>query len=374
MVPPRHAPAASRSAPLLPGRALAALAAVLLTSRAFAHEKWFHDADPYPIDLSSAFALPTLPFVVGPVLATLLAGWAWRARGRRSVLPGPAALGGNAVLRSAFYGVLPAIVAAHMAVPLLVGGVQGTLFAPATVLSGAWPYLFGLVQIGVALSWFYGGLARPAAVAIAIVWVAGLAVAGVEPMLESVHVLGFAAFFFLAGRGPIAVDRLLFPRLEPSARAMRAALPALRIGVGLGLVVLAFTEKLANLPLATAFLQDHPINVPAALGLPVSDALFARTAGAVELLVGLFLVFGLFQRAVILLAWLPFNLTLSVFGWVELVGHLPIYGAMAALLVWDGAPEERALWLRGLREGPLAVRGHGVAATEGVTTDDAAPL
>ena len=340
-------------------RRSAVLVAALLAGSASAHEKWFFDAERFPIDPASAFSFPNVVGVAAALVATLLAAWAWNARGRRGFVPGPEALGADAERRSAFYGVLPVILGVHIAVPLIVGGVQGTLFAPNVVLSGAWPYLLGLLQIGVALSLFYGGLARLAALALGASWLLGLVAAGVEPMLDALHILGFAAFFFLAGRGPIAVDRLLFRRFEPSPRAMGLALPALRIGVGAGLVVLAFTEKLANLPLALAFLSEHPINVPAALGLPVSDTLFMITAGAIELLVGLCLIFGLFPREVILVAWLPFNLTLSVFGWVELVGHLPIYGAMAALLVWDGSPPDRAAWLRGLREGPLPI-GEGV--------------
>jgi hypothetical protein len=36
----------------------------------------------------------------------------------------------------------------------------------------------------------------------------------------------------------------------------------------------------------------------------------------------------------ILLLWVPFNLTLPFLGWRELIGHLPIYGVMALLLIW----------------------------------------
>ena len=58
-----------------------------------------------------------------------------------------------------------------------------------------------------------------------------------------------------------------------------------------------------------------------------------------------------------LAAWVPTNLSLSYFNWnaAELVGHLPIYGAMAVLLVWDPAGRHGPLWLRGLREGPLGI-------------------
>jgi hypothetical protein len=65
----------------------------------------------------------------------------------------------------------------------------------------------------------------------------------------------------------------------------------------------------------------------------------------------LFVVFGLFPRLIILFAWLPFNLTLTIFDWVELIGHLPFYGAMAFLLIWT--PEERDLWIKGMKGSPL---------------------
>ncbi len=209
------------------------------------------------------------------------------------------------------------------------------------------------MQTGVALSFFYGGFARAAAVVLALVWTLGLFVVGPEGMLENILYLGFAGFFYLAGRGPISIDRLIFPRLEPPARLMRYAVPVMRVGVGLSLIVVAFTEKLANLPLATGFLGQHPLNFTGALGLPLPDTFFVLSAGTVELIVGLFILFGIFPREIILVAWLPFNLTLTVFNWSELIGHLPFYGAMAVLLVWSS--QDTGLWVEGLRGGPLAV-------------------
>jgi uncharacterized membrane protein YphA (DoxX/SURF4 family) len=140
---------------------------------------------------------------------------------------------------------------------------------------------------------------------------------------------------------------------------MRLAPSALRIGVGISLVMVAFSEKLANPQLALSFLQQHPLNFTAALGMPMSDAAFVLCAGTVELLVGLCVLFGLFPRVIILVAWLPFNLTLTIFDWVELIGHLPFYGAMAFLLVWT--PEERDLWINGLRN--ISIRRAGNALT-----------
>jgi hypothetical protein len=89
-----------------------------------------------------------------------------------------------------------------------------------------------------------------------------------------------------------------------------------------------------NVPLASAFLDNHNFNFMPALGLDVSQETFILIAGTVELTLGLLLMSGAFLRLAILVVWLPFNLTLPLLGWRELVGHLPIYGIMALLLVY----------------------------------------
>jgi hypothetical protein len=42
------------------------------------------------------------------------------------------------------------------------------------------------------------------------------------------------------------------------------------------------------------------------------------------------------------------NMSLTVFNWVELVGHLPLYGVMAMLLVWTPHEEDQRLWAEGV--------------------------
>jgi uncharacterized membrane protein YphA (DoxX/SURF4 family) len=251
--------------------------------------------------------------------------------------------------------VVPLILAIHVAVPLLISGVQGRLFSPNVVLPPIWANFLGLAETAIALALFYGAFTRAASVALAALWLVGVLVVGPERMLENVFYLGFAAFFFLAGRGPIAVDRFALPRLEPSPELVRYAMTALRMGLGASLIVVAFTEKLANIPLGLEFLEHYPLNFTAALGIPLADEVFVICAGAVELLVGLWLLLGVFPREIVLIAWLPINLTLTIFNWTELAGHLPIYGIMAVLLLWSPGRENMALWVRGLRGGPLAV-------------------
>ncbi len=82
-------------------------------------------------------------------------------------------------------------------------------------------------------------------------------------------------------------------------------------------------------------------------------------AGSVEPAASLILVTGAFTREAIVLLWLPVNLTLTVFGRQKVVGRLPVYGAMAVLLVWGcGKPDELAAFARGRRQRPpLASEG-----------------
>ena len=128
-------------------------------------------------------------------------------------------------------------------------------------------------------------------------------------------------------------------------------MPAVRIGVGLSLAFVAFTEKFANVPLGLAFLEEeYPLNFTGTLGVPLTDEAFVLCAGAVELLVGLWLALGIFVREVVVVAWFPTNLTLTLFAWEELTGHLPIYGVMAVLLVWGAGPKNLSLWTEGLCE------------------------
>ncbi|MFN2461179.1 MAG: DoxX family membrane protein [Candidatus Velthaea sp.] len=338
-----------------PSAALGAVLA-LLPSAANAHEKWFFDARSYPLGWE-AFLSGGAPAWCGATVAVMAAlAVVWRIRGGRDFIPAPERFGAEPHARRTMYALLPAIVGVHVAVPLFYDGTHGLLFSPNVQLHGAAAYLCGIAEIWIGLALLYGGLTRIAALALAALWCIGIPLAGFEVILDNALYLGIAAFFFLAGRGPLAVDRLMFPALEPPARFARYAVDALRMGLGASFVVVAFTEKFANLPLALAFLHRYPVNFTPFFGLPLSDRTFVLVGGSVELLLGLCLLFGVFAREMIIVAWLPINLTLTYFNAVEVVGHLPIYGIMALLLIWIPGGANRdvlvAAICRGLRPPP----------------------
>ena len=318
------------------------------------HERWFIDSSPFPVRWSAALepgALTAVGIAVGTVA---VAAWIWRKARRNPVIPGPAELGASPDTRALLLGAIPLILGLHLAVPLLVSGINLELFAPNLVLRepGSVPLrspfaaIAAVGQIGIGLALFYGAFSRPAALLLLLLWLAGAARFGPVLLLEHAIIPGTAATLWITGRGPLAVDALLGHRYSrPALPLLRHALTPLRIGTGLSLVTLALTEKLWNLPLGLAFLERYPVNFLPALGIPLSDETFLLAAGAVELTAGLLLLANVYVRLGILVLWLPFNITLAAFGWKELVGHLPIYGAMAALAVWGsgGLPDVESL-------------------------------
>ena len=111
--------------PSLGATALTALFGVL-AGPAHAHEKWFVGEPVGGLRWDLLFRPLPLALVGAVLMITLLGGMLWRARGR-GFLPGPEAFGATDGRRSLLYGLVPLILGIHVAVPLLVNGVQGTL-------------------------------------------------------------------------------------------------------------------------------------------------------------------------------------------------------------------------------------------------------
>jgi uncharacterized membrane protein YphA (DoxX/SURF4 family) len=290
--------------------------------------------------------LPIIFFLISLILASF-AWFVWQKREEKDLLQSPKALGASDRNLKLFYGWVPVILGIHVAIPLLVNGVQGRLFFAANQIPNVWSNWIGLAEIMIALSLFYGGLARPAAVLIGFLWVIGIDSVGLMPMLNSIQYLGFASFFYLAGRGPYAIDRILFPKLEPSVNYIHHALLFLRVSIGLNFIFFGFTEKFANIPAAVALLENYPfLNFTA-----IPNELFVLLAGTIEILGGILIALGIFPRIVSLIALLCINASLTISNWHELIDYLPTYGALAVLLIWEpNNPKQKLLWVEGIRE------------------------
>jgi hypothetical protein len=305
------------------------------------HERWFV-ARQHPVDFSQiASAQTAVPGGIA-VAVTAIALLVWLKRERREIVPGPLQLGMDSENYQRLLSWVPLVIGLHSAVPLLVAGVQLQLFVPNLAL----PYNFfggaiALAEIVIALCFVYGAATRIGAVFLALIWLVGAIWFGPLLLLEHSLFLGVAFFMFVMGRGPAALDMTLHRFHRPLERLVPRAVPVLRVLTGVGIVVLAFTEKLWNVPMGMEFLERYPLNFFPAIGFEgVDNARFILIAGTVELTFGLLLISGAFVRLMTLILWVPFNLTLPFLGWRELVGHLPIYGIMALILIWG---EERAV-------------------------------
>lgn len=197
--------------------------------------------------------------------------------------------------------------------------------------------VLALAEVLIALALVYGVFTDYAAFGLVGLFIAGLVfgpLVGIPPLFLSEHVdfVGIAVFVYIIGRGPFSADALLGRRAHPHPALIPYAIPALRWGVGLSFVFLAFSEKFLNPALADAFLaQKINFNVGAGFGLP--NGLFVYGAAIAELTFGQLLNSGMVPRLVIVALWIPANLTLPYLGWVELAGHLPIYGVLLTLLI-----------------------------------------
>ncbi len=316
------------------------------------HERWFTDEVKFPVQFDTWSSADSIVPVAVALAITVVATIIWRARGRQSVVPGPIALGMPWENYVRLLSWVPLVIGVHMGVTLLVSGVNRQLFVPnlelpVNLLGG----LLGMVEIAIALSFIYGALARPAAAALALTWIIGTLIFGPLRLIEHTEILGIALFLFATGRGPLAFDMALDRLNKPLAPLIPYAVPVLRVSLGIALMVVAFTEKLWNIPMGLAFLSEHHFNFFPYIGLPsIDDTKFLLIAGTIELIVGLMLITGTYVRLIIVLTLIPFNLTLPFLGWRELVGHLPTYGILALLLLWgDERPGERGALVRALR-------------------------
>jgi hypothetical protein len=294
-----------------------------------AHETWFTSARP-PYDWSFTFQAATL----GLILAAVALAAAWRLVAARMPKPEIPLL--RPVGRLSPW--IPRLLGVHAGVSLLAQAARGTYLAPALELpGGSFGTALAIVE-GVIGVWLITGFrVRAAAILLVAAGPLGMLRYGVVPILERVDLLGVALFLAILPPGDEAAGAV-----RPTPRRLSTALLALRSLVGLALVVLAFTEKLARPELAEAFLSRFPaFNVLHSLG--VSDVAFIRLAGGVELLFGLLIMSSAMPQIAVIVAGIPFNATLFFLGASELIGHLPIYGAMLALLVYGSNPQTAPL-------------------------------
>lgn len=207
------------------------------------------------------------------------------------------------------------------------------LFSPNLTIETGIPVWALYLQLLVGISFLVGAYPRFFALILAALWGMGFVWGGGVAMAEDVWVFSTAAFVFLMGNDHFA----LFPMTKLDmlvAPFKRHAHAILRIGVGLTLIALGFSEKLLHPEFGVNFLSQYHWNFFASLGM--SDYLFTLLAGSVEAFLGLVFVLGIVTRLNALVTAVFFIMPLFILGifGMELNGHFPHFVAVIVLLLF----------------------------------------
>lgn len=291
------------------------------------HVKWF--TDPYPTHYDALLSIPVALAFVAALAAVGVAYWI------QHNVPEPPAV--RALER--FAGYAPLALGVHVAVALIVAAILGLLFVPSLRVddTSAIGSAIIVMEAVAGVSILLGLATRAGAVILVLLGIVAMEPFTFESILEQVPILGIAIFLFLIGRGPLSLDRVRGVRPPIRGELVPyAALSFLRILMGFGIAYTALTEKLLNEPLARSLLERYPhVALNRLVGAP--DELFIWLAGTVELTIGLVIMSGQITRPVMAAGAVIFTATLFVFGWPELLGHLPLYGIVLLLLIAPNA-------------------------------------
>lgn len=300
------------------------LVSVLMPAVALAHVKWFAE----PIEQVPAYSLSDFPVILSIVLGLviLLIGLyldkklevpKWFSNFIEKYAPSVisiASIGfGLSFLIFSFYGFV-------FAPNLPAFGDMGSLLISIQALAGLM-ILFGIYErVGGALLVVLFGLS---------VWEYGFA-----EMADTFEILGFAFYAMIMGRPKWRFIESDFVS-HLVHKTHQYGISILRIGTGLNLMILGFSEKILSPSLTQNFLAHYDWNFMQALGFEwFTNYWFAYSAGVVEFLFGLFFLLGLITRVSILALAGFLVTTLVLLGPVELVGHLPHFSIACVLLVF----------------------------------------
>ena len=216
---------------------------------------------------------------------------------------------------------------------LVIFSLQGFVFAPNLPADGLFGTLLLILQAVAGFMILVGFYERIGAILLLLVFSLGIAQYGALEMIDTLEVVGFALFAFIVGRPKWRLRET--KRIQSFMNRFSSyGVPLLRIGTGLNLLILGFSEKILAPSLTQNFLAEYHWNFMQALGFEYfTDYWFAFSAGVVESLFGLFFILGLVTRLSTLVLAGFLVTTFILLGPVELVGHLPHFSIAIVLLV-----------------------------------------
>lgn len=215
----------------------------------------------------------------------------------------------------------------------IIAGTHEYLFSPNQTIDAGIPTFLIYLQIAIGLAFLLGIASRVCGIILSLLWASTFYYMGYVAALENIWVLSTAIFITLMGNEYFSIISFSFLR-KIVAPYKKYGLSILRLGTGVTLMVLGFSEKILEPQLGINFLSYYDWNFMQHLGLDFSDYLFTMSAGSVEFLFGLILVFGVVTRLNALVIATVFSIPLFILGPIELAGHLPHFAAVVLLLLF----------------------------------------
>lgn len=210
---------------------------------------------------------------------------------------------------------------------------KGFIFAPNLLAVGDMGSIMLLVQGVAGAMILFGFYERLGGFLLVILFILGVQEYGAYEMLDTFEMLGFAFYAIIIGRPKWSLkDASILKNFRHRFRSY--GLPILRVGTGLNLIILGFTEKILTPSLTANFLENYNWNFMQKIGIySVTDYWFAFFAGVVEILFGIFFLLGLVTRTTTVVLAIFLVTTLVLLGPIELVGHLPHFSIAIVLFV-----------------------------------------
>lgn len=199
------------------------------------------------------------------------------------------------------------------------------VLVPELEISSKFLVFLATIQVLVGLGYIFNKFTKVFSVTLFGLYLATAFLTSPIALLENLILASLAVFFFIKSSSSAFSESL-----------NKYSVEIVRIGTGVSLIILAFTEKLMYPELSLAFLEVHNWNFMKLLGLSwYSNELFVLSAGFAELIFGVLFILGYITRvttALIALFFATSVVTMLIqFGAWE-VEDLVVYSAAIILL------------------------------------------
>lgn len=296
------------------------LISCLIPSITYAHVKWFAES----VEYVEPYKINSMPIVISIIIVLAIVLIAFVLERKLKV---PRKIND---LLGKWSPYALSIASIGFGLAFLIFSFYGFIFAPNLEAMGDMGTLLLIIQGLLGLMFLFGFYEKVGGFLLFILFGLAIQEYGAIEMLDTLEILGFALYAIIVGRPKWKIrDTNIFHSI--THRLHNYGNPILRVGTGLNLMVLAFSEKILTPSLTQNFLQNHNWNFMANLGM--SDYYFAYSAGIAEFVFGLLLVLGLITRLTTIALAVFLLITLYLLGPIELVGHLPHFSIAIVLLI-----------------------------------------